>query len=163
MKRFLIADTHFGHSNIIKYENRPFPDVHEMDEQIIARWNNTVSKNDMIFHLGDLSFYNKEKTAEIVGRLNGRKSLILGNHDTKSVKFYQEIGFEFVSKYPIILDNFYMLSHAPMYLSSITPYFNIHGHLHSKTIIGNYKNVGVECINYTPINFDEILKETKHE
>jgi len=156
MKRFLIADIHFGHEAIIKYENRPFKNVEEMDENIIKNWNNVVGKHDMIFILGDISFHKSDKTLEIVKRLQGRKILILGNHDTKSVGHYLLMGFEQVSKWPIIVDDFYIFSHAPVYLSEAMPYANIHGHLHSKRMSGNYVNVGVECINYTPVNFDDI-------
>lgn len=157
MKRFFISDLHFGHENVIRYENRPFKNGKDMEESIIKNWNKTVSKKDMIFILGDISFLNVEETTKIIAKLNGRKCLIMGNHDTKSVKAYELMGFEFVSKYPIIIDKFYICSHEPLYLCHSMPYANIHGHIHSKRMEGgNYFNVSVEQINYTPINFDAI-------
>ena len=163
-KRYLISDMHFGNENIIMYENRPFSSASEMDTVIVANWNRTVESTDLVYVLGDVSFYSKEKTTEIISSLSGRKLLILGNHDTdKTDAFWNDAGFEFVSRYPICLDEFYWLSHEPMYLSSSMPYVNIHGHIHTKTMSTNsepnqYVNVSVEQINYTPILFEDIKK-----
>jgi len=159
VKTYFISDMHFGHKNIIRYENRPFGSVEEMDAAIIKNWNNTVGKHDQVFILGDFAFYPAEKIKEIVSLLQGRKTLILGNHDTKSVKTYAGMDFEFVSKYPIIYREFYILSHAPLYVNINMPYFNLHGHLHSKNMSGQYFNVSVEQIGYTPILFEEIQKK----
>lgn len=159
-KIFMISDMHFGHGNIIKYENRPFKNVLEMDLAIVGKWNNTVAKEDKIFVVGDVSFYNKEKTTNIIKGLNGYKILILGNHDKHSINWWKEVGFDEVSKYPIIIDGFYILSHEPVYLTEIMPYTNIHGHIHHlKYDSKQYFNISVECINYTPINFEDIKKE----
>lgn len=163
-KRYLISDMHFGHSCIIEYEERPFKNVEDMDLKIIKNWNEIIHKDDIIFILGDVSFYNKEKTKHIISQLKGRKFLILGNHDMgRPETFWKDVGFEFVSKYPICIDEYYWLSHEPMYLSSAMPYVNIHGHIHSKTISTNkepnqYVNISVEHIGYKPIDFDIIKK-----
>lgn len=162
MKVFFISDMHFGHMNIIKYENRPFKTLLEMDTGIIKNWNNTVSKKDLVFVLGDISFYPVEKTKALITLLNGRKNLILGNHDTKTPKVYSEMGFEFVSKYPIVYKEFFLLSHEPLYVNKSMPYLNIHGHMHSNEFAGGkHFNVSVEKINYTPISFEEIRKVKK--
>ena len=164
MNRYLISDMHFGHKAIIKYENRPFDTVEAMDSAIIANWNSIVQPDDMVFVLGDVSLCPKKITTEIIASLSGRKSLILGNHDThESENFWKSIGFEFVSSYPVCLDEFYWLSHEPMFLTTAMPYANIHGHIHSKTMSTNsepnqYVNVSVEHINYTPILFEDIKK-----
>ena len=157
MNRWVISDTHFGHKNIIDYENRPFASVEDMNAAIINNWRKIVNKKDIVFMLGDFSFYDKELTQSLMSALPGRKILILGNHDSRSVEWYREVGFEHVSKWPIIIDDFYILSHAPVYLCSSMPYANIHGHIHSKKMTGgNYYNASVEHINYTPINLDAI-------
>ena len=56
MNRYFTADTHFGHGNIIKYCNRPFKNHLEMDDELIRRWNNVVSNEDEVYHLGDFEF-----------------------------------------------------------------------------------------------------------
>jgi len=158
---YFVSDMHFGHSNIIKYENRPFKNIKEMDATIIKNWNSVVKKDDKVFVLGDVSFYDKEKTAEIIYSLNGYKILILGNHDNeRSLHWWKSVGFDEVIKYPIIYDDFYILSHEPMYLNENMPYMNIHGHIHNlKYESKQFFNVSVECIDYTPISFEKI-KET---
>ena len=159
MQRFFISDTHFGHKNIIDYENRPFRDCDHMQVELIKRWSEAVGKRDMVYFLGDLSFLSLEKTAHIVAMLNGRKLMVIGNHDAKSPEAYRQMGFEFVSKYPIIVDDFFICSHAPVYVNDNMPYVNIHGHLHSKKLDGQYFNVSVENIDYRPILFDDIKRK----
>ena len=80
-KVFFISDHHFGHKLIIDFETRPFENVEVMNASMIESWNSVVGKNDKVFHLGDFSFLNREKTAQIVAQLHGYKHLILGNHD----------------------------------------------------------------------------------
>ncbi len=155
---FMISDMHFGHKGILLYENRPFADVEEMDNSIIDNWNKIVGKKDKVFILGDVSFHNKEKTTAIIGRLKGYKTLIMGNHDEdRSISWWRETGIEEVYRFPIIYEKFYILSHEPMYLSKNMPYANIHGHTHRlKYEDPQFFNVSVECINYTPISFEDI-------
>jgi calcineurin-like phosphoesterase family protein len=157
---FMISDMHFGHSNIILYENRPFKDIEEMDRVIIANWNKTVGKDDKVFILGDVSFYDKEKTTNIISSLKGEKILIMGNHDKeRDLAWWKDTGINEVIEYPIIYNDFYMLSHEPMYINKNMPYGNIHGHTHHLKYNDNqFFNVSVECINYTPINFNDIKK-----
>ncbi len=157
-KVFLISDMHFGHRNIMKYENRPFDNVDDMDMAIINNWNQVVDKGDKIFILGDVSFYNKDKTTDIIKMLNGYKMLILGNHDRdRSLNWWKDTGIDEISKYPIIYDEFYIFSHEPLYLNENMPYANIHGHTHHLRYDSRqFFNVSVECINYTPIEFEKI-------
>lgn len=162
MKYFVISDTHFGHENIIQYCNRPFKTVEEMDSALIKNWNETVSNKDVVIHLGDFAFCSKERAREICSELNGRKILIKGNHDNWPDEFYKEIGFDYISKYPIIWggtpDNngFYMMSHAPLLLSETTPYFNFYGHVHNDPKFSDTPTsrcVSVERIGYRPYLF----------
>ena len=80
-KIFYIADLHFGHNNIIRYDNRPFKTVEEMDRTFIVNWNKAVSNDDFVYILGDISWYDDDKTAQIFKQLNGTKVLIKGKHD----------------------------------------------------------------------------------
>ncbi len=161
-KTFFIADTHFGHKNVIEYENRPFKTIEEMDKQLIDNWNNTVCDDDTVYVLGDFSFYNKKKTREICLYLNGRKILIMGNHDTEKYGYYIDCGFAEVSRHPVILEDFWILSHEPLYVNSNMPYANIFGHVHNNPLFKDISKqsfcVSVERINYTPIDFEEIKK-----
>jgi calcineurin-like phosphoesterase family protein len=79
--RFFTSDTHFGHKNIIKYSNRPFKDVDDMNWQIVNNWNKTVSPDDVVYHLGDVALGPWTEWDNILTRLNGYKILVVGNHD----------------------------------------------------------------------------------
>lgn len=165
-KTFFIADTHFGDNSILKYENRPFNNIQDMDNAIISNWNNTVSDNDTVFLLGDFSSYKNEKTnAQICHMLKGNKFLVMGNHDTETEKYYYECGFNGVYRFPIIYDDFWILSHEPLYINSSMPYANIFGHVHNNPIYTDFSNqsfcVSAERINYIPIEFDEIKSKMK--
>lgn len=154
MKIFIIADTHFGHENVIRYCNRPFRSVDEMDKAIIKNWNSVVTQQDTIIHLGDFILGNKERCKDIIKQLNGKKILIKGNHDNWSDDFYREAGFSYVSKFPIVYNSFFLLSHAPLQLSETTPYFNYYGHVHNDEKYhdtATSKCVSVERINYQPL------------
>lgn len=158
----MISDTHFGHANIIGYENRPFESLSQMDNILIKNWNSVVKKNDVIYHLGDFAFhYDEQKLKDLLSKLNGHKVLIIGNHDCNhNAKFWRRMGFEEVYRYPIIYKGFYILSHEPVYLNEHMPYVNLHGHIHSKKYDSKqYVNLSVEMINYTPVLFDDIKKQ----
>lgn len=156
------SDPHWGHENIIKYENRPFQNSEEALHIMVENWNKTIKRCDKVFVLGDVSFYNKEKTTNIINSLKGNKILIKGNHDkSRSVQFWMDCGFKEAYNYPIIYSEFYMLSHAPLYVNENMPYLNIHGHIHSQSLDSKqHFNVSVERIDYTPINFEKIKQLT---
>lgn len=163
-KKFVISDLHLFHENIIDYENRPFLSVEHMHSCFVKNWNNVVSKNDIVYNLGDVTFSNKENTKPIIERMNGYKILILGNHDRgRSRQFYLDCGFQEVIKYPIIIEGFLILSHEPLYTNTNMPYCNIHGHTHGTDYGAHdrYFNASVEKINYTPILLSEIVKNFK--
>ena len=82
MRILYIADLHLGHNNIIRHCNRPFKDVNEMDAVLIRNWNNTVRNDDDIYILGDVCYTKGDiSTIDYLKRLNGRKYIIIGNHD----------------------------------------------------------------------------------
>lgn len=158
MKIFIISDTHFGHENIIRYCNRPFHSVEEMDDVLIKNWNAVVTNQDTIIHLGDFSLGKKERCVEILQKLNGKKILIKGNHDNWTDDFYRAAGFSYVSKFPIVYNGFFLLSHAPLQLSETTPYFNYYGHVHNDEKYhdtATSKCVSVERIGYQPLQIFE--------
>jgi calcineurin-like phosphoesterase family protein len=156
-RRFVISDTHFRHGAILKYCDRPFSNEKHMEDCIIKNWNDTVSKHDIVWHLGDVAFGPKENLVELLGKLNGTKILVMGNHDCKSYSCYISAGFTRVYPHPVIIDEFYIMSHVPVWLSPAMPYANIHGHLHQNNMeYGGYFNASVENINYTPILLENI-------
>ena len=156
-KTFFISDTHFCHSNIIDYCNRPFQSVKEMNEKMIKNWNSTVKDTDRIFCLGDFCLGSKKQISDFIARLNGKKILLLGNHDHYKENFYLEAGFVFVSRYPIIYNDF-ILSHVPLPFAIKNNLFNIHGHIHQKNELSFEKgiNISVENIGYKPVLFKDI-------
>lgn len=89
---YFISDTHFYHSNIIKYSNRPFKDVNEMNETIINSWNSVVKNDDTVYHLGDFCLSSDDEIKSIFNMLNGNKILIRGNHDRKPIKLNEVIN-----------------------------------------------------------------------
>ena len=72
---------HFGHENVIRFDNRPFADANEMDKCMLSYWNMRVTKNDTVYILGDAFWKNEEQSTKIINQLKGRKILIKGNHD----------------------------------------------------------------------------------
>lgn len=142
-----------SHANIIKYCNRPWTTTEEMNEALIKNWNNTVGKDDTVFVCGDVAL-NKAICRGIIHRLNGRKILIMGNHDQGSTQFYRDCGFAEVSRYPIVVKGFYIFSHAPLQMVHTAPFFNYYGHVHNDPMYvdtENSKCISAERINYTPL------------
>ena len=93
-KIFLISDSHFGHKNIIKYCNRPFDNVEDMNSTLIKNWNSVVDNEDYVYHLGDFGLGTKDELIAIGNKLNGHKILVMGNHDHMSKTAYKECGFD---------------------------------------------------------------------
>ena len=149
-KTYFIADTHFGDADVFEMsgEKKFFSSVNVKDDTIINRWNKVVAPEDTVFILGDFG-----DTIEYMPRLNGKKFLIKGNHDK---------GCWCDSKFPIIYENFFILSHEPMWVDADGPYANIFGHVHNNPI---YKSVSSRSycvcacrVNYTPVEFETIVK-----
>ena len=91
---FFTSDTHFNHANIIRFCNRPFKDVTQMNETLIANWNSVIDKDDTVFHLGDFCLGGAAEWTQVLNRLNGKIYLIMGNHDLKNIRqgFWQLFG-----------------------------------------------------------------------
>ena len=82
---YFTADTHFDHANIIRFCNRPFAAVEEMNETLISNWNRKVHGNDTVYILGDM-FFRTTDPEPILRQLKGKKHLITGNHDSQWMK-----------------------------------------------------------------------------
>lgn len=172
---FFTSDTHFCHSNVIKYCKRPFSSIEEMDEALINNWNSVVGPNDYVFHLGDFCFGGSDKWKQIISKLNGHIILIKGNHDHMSKSM--ESMFEYVSyqmyieidKCRIYLNHYPFLTYAGPYKKA--PIYQLFGHVHSnKNMTGKDKgrlnllfptqyDVGVDNNNYTPVSWNTIKEK----
>lgn len=172
---FVIGDCHFWHSNIIKYCNRPWwkkdesgidvPDVEKMNEDMIKIWNSVITSDKQTVYVnGDFCFGNKTKAKGIFDRLNGRKRIVLGNHDRCNFKDYYDIGFDRVYDKPILLANFCILSHEPLqWIKDGNVYMNVYAHVHTQEMYKDYTSnsfcTSAERLNYNPIRFTEIFEK----
>lgn len=164
---FFISDTHFGHKNIITFKDkegnlvRLFSSIEEHDELMVQNWNKVVRPVDRVYHMGDCVI--NRRCLPILSRLNGRKKLIMGNHDIFHTKEYLKY-FDEVIAYRIYPNLGIIFSHVPIHPHQLNERFkfNCHGHLHQNKIDDKrYINLCVEHINYTPIELEEIIKLTK--
>lgn len=136
-KNFYISDTHFGHYNVIRFDNRPFSSCEEMEDTIVANWNGVVEKDDTVYILGDFCWLDESEWVRILDRLNGKKVLIKGNHDYKRLKQGSKIASKFLGVYDYLEvsdnGNKVILSHYPLpfYRSNYNPnMFHLYGHVH---------------------------------
>ena len=154
-KIFFTADQHFGHKNIIKYCNRPFSSVEEMNKVMIDRWNEVVGKDDTIYVLGDF-IWTKKLQNEILTALKGNIIIIPGNHDYKVLSSIKQINW---NQQRIILCHYPLMSWAGSYHGS----WHLHGHTHCKIdypIITNERlafDVGVDGNNFYPYSILDIV------
>lgn len=169
---FVISDTHFGHKNIIGYSQRPFYDEFEMDEHMIDKWNKTIRPQDKVYHLGDVYFGSQSYADNLLSRLNGKKRLILGNHDCVYGKGNPlQKHFKKIYLFRCFKEFGLMLTHVPVHPSNIKRAgeggINVHGHIHTNLIMREsksghshpdprYKCVCVEHTDYFPVNIEEL-------
>jgi len=188
MANYYIADTHFGHTNVLAFDNRPFKTIEEHDKNLIENWNNAVGMDDDVYILGDISWYNATKTIEILKSLNGRKHLITGNHDSKILKS-REVQACFVEIVPykelepteegkgIVLCHYPI----PCFKNHYYGAYHLYGHVHSgfewnmmervkyemealyETPCKMY-NVGcmIDYMGYTPRTLKEIIERDRN-
>lgn len=168
---FFVSDTHFGHANIIKYSQRPFLDVEDMNEKMVEAWNNTVQQGDIVYHLGDVAFMNYYKFTNLWRRLNGQKHIILGNHDKMITSNREDLlknhKIGSISTYREIYvgDQMFVLFHYGQRVWNKSHHGTIHlyGHSHgSLPPFGKSVDVGVDCkeitSEYRPVHVDEVIK-----
>lgn len=182
-KNFYIADLHFGHRAVLKYDNRPFSSVEEGDAALIDNWNSVVGLDDSVYILGDVGYHNVITMIDILKQLNGRKYLIKGNHDIKlcrnkdfqkqflSIDDYLEVA---EGEAQIVLCHYPILAYRNHYYSNN---YHFYGHVHNTweeevmrqvaDIMAEnhqrFKAYNVGCMmpymNYTPRTFEEIREE----
>lgn len=161
---YLISDTHFDHNNIIRYCNRPFKTLEQMNKTLIANWNSTIHSQDTVFFLGDMTWGRKHRPISYwLPRLNGNLQFIIGpSHDEEEIQTY------FDSVIITYRGRTFLLVHNPHDRDRIPKDWSgwiIHGHKHNNSM-GRYPfingetktiNVSVELIGYKPVNIDQIL------
>lgn len=156
---FFIGDLHFGHANIIGFDQRPFSSVEEMNETLIQNWNSEVKKCDTVYILGDFCWGKELEWIQILDRLKGQKVLIRGNHDLKNPSAQLKSKFLDIKDYKKVCFNSgikAIMSHYPIlaYEASYNPnMFMLYGHVHrytSEALMVNkwIKELRDNCINY---------------
>lgn len=168
---FFISDTHFGHANIIRYSNRPFSSVEEMNNQLVQNWNALVKPDDIVWHLGDFAFMKLSEFKSLLWRLNGHINVVLGNHDKvidqhsrdllnmgkiESIQNYAELK---VAGKMIVLFHYGQRVWNGSHRGSIHLYGHSHGSLPP---FGKSVDVGVDSKEitheYRPVSLDEVIK-----
>ena len=169
---FLCSDHHYNHAAILTFVNsdgsqvRKFSCVEEMNAAIIDRHNSVVQTTDKVYFLGDLTMGSNAKALEFLGRMNGKKVLIKGNHDLNTASQYLKYFKDIRGSHQ--LDR-YILTHVPIHSDSLSRWTaNIHGHLHCNQVQLNgkvdprYFNVSMERINFTPIALEDVVLQIKN-
>lgn len=185
MNIYFASDLHFGHANVIKYSNRPFDHVDEMNDTFIKNWNRIVKPNDMVYQLGDFALTNDNEIKSILSSLNGRKKAVFGNHDRSLRKhkdgwvknFFEEISDMLEVKVEdkdalqggiqhIVLTHYSMRVWNKSHYGSWNLYGHSHGSLEDPShmlsmdvgVDATAKRLGCNPENYRPISYEEVKK-----
>lgn len=162
---FFTSDLHLGHKNILKLgAGRPFQTIEEHDETLISNWNSRVTSEDIVFCLGDFSYKSSKDADQYLSRLNGKKFLIIGNHDNQNSILAD--GWEMAIPYQEMDLNGTKITLCHYPIEEWNGYFRgawmLHGHVHGMTntvaIKENRVDVGVDNFNFTPATFEEIKR-----
>ena len=162
MSVYFTSDTHFHHTNIVQYCNRPFADVEAMNAGMVAQWNARVQPSDTVYHLGDFAMGKADLLDGTRALLNGRVILVLGNHDRTPSRMRQA-GFDEVHKsLTVQMDGLTLfMRHIPPHPSEVIPYcdYFLCGHVHDAWVRqGKVINVGVDAGGWNgPRTLSEIL------
>lgn len=174
-KKFYVSDTHFLHANILTLSRRPFANIDEHDEHLVRQWNAVVGEDDIAYHLGDFAFQLTEKADKVrwlFHRLNGRKRLVIGNHDLRHGELHPTIadlpwdrrpqGFIFTEDEGQKLVLAHYAQRAWQWESKGG--FHFYGHAHGRLPgIGRSRDVGVDMpdVLFTPCTFTELTENMK--
>ena len=164
---FFTSDTHFGQQRTFDYSMRSmyFKDVKEMDKEMIKRWNETVSDNDIVYHLGDFGDY------EVAKKLNGKIILLFGNYERDDKYSLTEdqarYFYHVIDEYAMYIDiepvrrltNEYLMAvHEPENKTLMSNNFYVFGHIHEKQKVKmRGLNVGVDVHNFYPVSIDTLM------
>jgi calcineurin-like phosphoesterase family protein len=165
MSAYFTSDPHYWHENVIKYCNRPFDSVEEMNEVMISNHNKVVRNNDDIYMLGDICFANTEKTIDILSRLNGRKYLIYGNHDRllradafdKYFVWRKDLAEVKMEKKRFVLMHYAMRTWHKQHRGAIQLYGHSHNNLADAENLLSL-DVGVDAHDFSPISFHQVME-----
>lgn len=175
---YFTSDLHFNHDRAFIYSPRGFPNVEEMNEAIVERFNSIVKPDDDLYVLGDLCLGpDIEANRVLLSRLNGLLHVTWGNHDTARRKqLYAELPNFVEARMVIPLKyrgyNFY-LSHYPTITGNLNEKFlkqmtlNLYGHTHQDTNFYEDRpymyHVGVDSHNCYPIAIDQVIDDMKEK
>jgi len=153
---FFTADQHYGHRNIIKYCNRPFSSVEEMDEELIKRHNKVIGIDDTVIHAGDFTLATRQIAGRYIRRLNGTHKFLVGSHD----KWIREINFpeimvKKIDGQTIVVCHYAMLVWPHSHYNSWHLFGHSHGRLNDK-IEGKSYDIGVDNNNFYPVSLEQI-------
>ena len=162
MTVFFTSDTHFGDWRPLRIDKRPFKTPLEMDEALIAAWNETVAPGDVVWHLGDFALGPPpERIAELLDRLHGEKHLVTGNNDGpatltqpgwRSVQAYAELDVE---GHRLVLCHYAFRTWNGIGRGAL----NLHGHSHGRMKpLPRQIDVGVDAWGFAPVPLDTLLE-----
>ena len=158
MKIFITADHHFNHKNIIKYCNRPYRSVKQMNGDMIKKWNKKISVNDVVYHLGDFALVKDiYQLRNFRYQLNGTIFILPGNHDR--IGMLKNSGFVVITSPTFKIKNL-ILSHRPLERVP-NDLVNVHGHIHEKETYGRRINASVDVTNFEPKNLNYYVRKAE--
>lgn len=173
---YYIADLHLHHKNILHLCQRPFASIEQMHQTIKLNWNAVVSEQDDVYIIGDVCFKFNEEVAEYLKSLNGRKHLLIGNHDKKFLKYekFREI-FVSIDYYLTIEDENrkVVLFHYPIleWDGYFKGWYHVYGHIHNSDNFSNQLlnreefanafNAGADLIDFTPQTLNQLISRKK--
>tara|TARA_R110000822_G_scaffold110654_6_gene240995 strand:- start:22852 stop:23364 length:513 start_codon:yes stop_codon:yes gene_type:complete len=165
MNIWVFSDPHFGDSQSLRF--RGFPSEKEMDKTILNNCRRLIKKEDLTYILGDLG--KGEAALKKCASIAGSKRIVLGNHDEKPLELYKKYfpHTQFRSWFRmsgVILSHFPLhpqeLEYEPLAEGHSPARFNVHGHVHLKSIPDyRYYNACVENNNWGPVLLSDIFKD----
>lgn len=180
-RRFFHADWHFNHKMVAGLRGFATPDEH--DDWLIGNINSVVKKKDHLWVLGDVFMGNIAAGLEKVGRVNGIKHLVLGNHDNphpimgkgaasmrrhmevfESIHLHEQVRLDgrrvMLSHFPYEGDHMSEDRHQQWRLRDEGRWL-IHGHVHGEWALhGRQINAGVDW-NTKPLQDGEVAEIIK--